>query len=434
MAVRSANGVGKTYLAADLALWFLYSFSPSVVLTTAPTKRQVENLLWEEIRKRKAGAKVKLAGHVQRVRITLDDAWFAIGQSASEADHFQGFHSGNILIIFDEASGIEDGIWEAAEGVAVGANNRILAIGNPLKASGRFYELFHRYGVWKKLSISALEHPNVTGLEPWIEGAVTPEAIADRVVEWCEEAVDAEEGVRGDAGIRGQLPAASDLFEWKGRLYSVNNLFRARVLGEFPDSDEEALIPLRWIEAAMERNLAAEGVKRAAVDVARFGGDSTVIGVRVGPVVTRIEVLRSHDTMVVSGRISALAYEEHPASIAVDEIGVGAGVVDRTLEMGVEGIVPVNVARSAFDKQRFSNRRAELYWGLRERFRSGDIQIPRDEALKAELAGLRYFYTSSGQVALEKKETMKRRGAGSPDRADMLAMLFDSSCDWVEGR
>ena len=80
VAVRSANGVGKTYLAADLALWFLYSFSPSIVLTTAPTKRQVENLLWEEIRKRKEGSRLILGGHVQRVKIVLGNAWFAIGQ------------------------------------------------------------------------------------------------------------------------------------------------------------------------------------------------------------------------------------------------------------------------------------------------------------------------------------------------------------------
>ena len=142
----------------------------------------------------------------------------------------------------------------------------------------------------------------------------------------------------------------------------------------------------------MERTLAAEGEKRAAVDVARFGNDSTVMGVRVGPVVTRMDVIRSQDTMMISGRIRALAYEEHPASIAVDEIGVGGGVVDRTRETGVEGIVPVNVGRPAYDKERFLNRRAELYWGLRERFRSGEIQIPRDEALKAELAGLRYYF------------------------------------------
>jgi len=106
----------------------------------------------------------------------------------------------------------------------------------------------------------------------------------------------------------------------------ANNLFRARVLGEFPDSDEEALIPLRWIEAAMERRLPAEGMKRAAADVARFGDDSTVIGVRVGPVVTRLDVTRGADTMEVAGKIARLAYDEHPESIAVDSIGLGAGV------------------------------------------------------------------------------------------------------------
>src|SRR5207253_2243113 len=106
--VRSANGVGKTYLAADLALWFLYCFQPSIVVTTAPTKRQVENLLWEEIRRRQRDAKPKLPGNVQRCRIKMSEKWFAMGQSAAKPDSFQGYHSPNLLVVFDEASGIED--------------------------------------------------------------------------------------------------------------------------------------------------------------------------------------------------------------------------------------------------------------------------------------------------------------------------------------
>jgi hypothetical protein len=223
------------------------------------------------------------------------------------------------------------------------------------------------------------------------------------------------------------------LFEWKGRRYTVTGEFRARVLGEFPDSDDEALIPLRWIEAALARKLPAEGVKRAAVDVARFGPDSTVIGVRAGPVLTRLEVIRGLDTMVVTGRISALAYEEHPASIAVDVIGVGSGVVDRLREMRIDGIVAVNVGDPAFDSERFLNRRAELYWGLRERFRRGEIALKPDEALKEELAGIRYSFHSNGKIKMEDKSKMKKRIGRSPDRADMLAMLFDSSCEWVSG-
>jgi phage terminase large subunit len=443
--VKSANGVGKTYLAADLALWFLYSHRPSIVLTTAPTWRQVRYLLWEEIKRRFAGARIPLQGKLRVVRLDAGNGSYALGLATDDAVKFQGFHLTNLLIIFDEASGIPDEIWEAAEGVAVGGNNKILAIGNPLKASGRFYKVFQGVPAWKKLTISALEHPNVAEGTELIPGAVTVESLEERVSEWCEE-VGVNGGSNGNndnaavtpdspiTPITPITPMNPDVFEWRGRRYRPNNLFRARVLGTFPDSDEEALIPLRWIEAAMSRRLDAVGMKRAAADVARFGDDSTVIGVRIGPVVTRLDVTRGADTMEVAGRIARLAYDEHPESISVDSIGLGAGVVDRLYELGIDGVEAVNVGLPARDSGRFANQRAELYWNLRERFRTGDIAIPRDDALCAELAGIRYTHSSKGQIKIESKEEMKRRGQKSPDRADMLAMLFDSGGEGLEVR
>src|SRR5262249_2316166 len=145
----------------------------------------------------------------------------------------------------------------------------------------------------------------------------------------------------------------------------------------------------------------------------------------MGPVVTMLEVTQGADTMEVAGRIARLAYDEHPESIAVDSIGLGAGVVDRLHELGIEGLEAANVGRPARDSGRFANRRAEIYWNLRERFRLGEIAIPQDDALCEELAGIRYMHTSRGQIKIESKEVMKRRGQKSPDRADMLAMLFD---------
>lgn len=419
--VKSANGVGKTYLAADLALWFLYTHRPSVVLTTAPTWRQVRYLLWEEIRRRFRGARVPLPGMLRLTQLTVGEGWFALGLATDEGVRFQGFHAENLLILMDEASGIPEEIWEAVEGVAVGRNNRILAIGNPLSPSGRFYRLFRAASRWQRRTISALEHPNVRGRGRQIPGAVTAEAISERVAEWCEPVE------------RKEVYSSADLFEWQGGHYRPNGIFRARVLGEFPDSEEEALIPRRWIEAAMERTLPAEGYRRAAVDVARLGGDLTVIGLRVGPVVTHLEAVRGADLMEVCGRIVRLAYEERPESIAIDSIGLGAGVVDRLNELQIAGVEAVNVALPANDRERFANRRAELYWGLRERFRRGEIALPRNETLCEQLASLRYGHTSGGKIQIESKEAMRRRGMDSPDHADMLALLFDDAAESLLG-
>ncbi len=162
-----------------------------------------------------------------------------------------------------------------------------------------------------------------------------------------------------------------------------------------------------------------------AVDVARFGDDDTVIGYRIGPVLQHMEVLHGKDTMAVAGRIEQLAYKVHPDAIAVDSIGIGAGVVDRLRELGTDGILPVNVSCVAYDPDRFANRRAELYWGLREKFHEGTIAIKHDPRLIEELAAIRYKITSQGLIRMERKHEMKRRLKHSPDRADMLALLYD---------
>jgi hypothetical protein len=133
--------------------------------------------------------------------------------------------------------------------------------------------------------------------------------------------------------------------------------------------------------------------------------------------------------MEVAGLINKLAYEYHPETIAVDCIGLGAGVVDRLRELGTEGVCAVNVSQAAFDPERFANRRAELYWGLRERFHKGTIAIKKDKSLIRELAAIRYKITSQGQIQIERKHEMKRRLRSSPDRADMLALLFDGPVD-----
>jgi hypothetical protein len=430
--VKSGNGVGKTYLAADLALWFLYTHRPAVVVTTAPTDRQVRHVLWREIHQRHNAARKRLPGRPFKTRIELGTDSIAIGLAAESGVTFQGFHGPNLLIIMEEAGGIPDEIWDAAEGVAVGENNKILAIGNPLLASGRFYQNFKGASGWKRVTISALQHPNVTGAGKTIPGCVTAAHIEEKLAEWCEEqGIGERESSIGREAIPDAQNSEPDTLSWRRRRYIPNDLFRARILGEFPTSEDNALIPLRWIEAAVARSLPQEGYKRAAVDVARFGSDSTVIGIRVGSVLTRMEVIRGADTNEVVGAIKRIVYDEHPSSVAVDDIGLGAGVLDRLHDDGLGGFFAVNVAKAAFDSEHYANRRAELYWGLRERFRIGDIQIKDDPELVEELSSIRYHLNAMGKIQIEEKHRMKQRLRRSPDRADMLMMLFDSSMDWI---
>ena len=131
--------------------------------------------------------------------------------------------------------------------------------------------------------------------------------------------------------------------------------------------------------------------------------------------------------MQVAGRVWAMAQEEGAEVIAIDEIGVGAGVVDRLHERNMAGLQAVNFARRPdfkADMELYLNRRAQTYWQLRERFVQGRICLPRDEQLSAQLSNIRYSYTSSGHIKIESKDDMRKRGMPSPDRADAVAMLF----------
>ena len=415
VAVKSANGVGKTYLAADLTLWFLHSFPGSIVLTTAPTSRQVRGLLWEEIGRRIRKSKIALPGSLTLMKYEVAPGWFAMGLTADSPDSFQGFHAKDLLIVMDEASGIRDDIWDAAEGVAVGTNNRILAIGNPLRASGRFYEIFRGANPWKRITISGMDHPNVLRQKEVIPGAITCKSIEERIKEWCVESK--EEGEH--------LVKSANHFRWNDKVYLPGRDFLARVLGQFPQSDDDALLPLNWIEAAQNRIVPEGGHIIAAVDVARFGSDSTVIGVRKGMRLIHLESIKGADTMAVAGRVAEMAYRFSPTRISIDSIGVGGGVVDRLFEIGLAGVYPVNVAESAIDSERFLNRRAEIFWRLRERFQAGEISILENRELADQLASIHYEFASTGKIKMESKVALRKAGKKSPDMADMLAMLFD---------
>lgn len=440
--VRSGHGLGKTYLAADLALWFLYTNHPAIVLTTAPTARQVEQVLWAEIHRRFFAAKHRLPGRLLKTRLDLGGGSFALGfstESSARGVKLQGFHGPNILVILDEASGVPDDIWTAAEGIAVAPNNKILAIGNPLTSTGRFYELFRANRGWHKCTISSLDHPNVTGKGRQIIGGITASYISERLIDWCDEVPQGhvaqnESGTTGGGTTHTALlphTNTSDLFTWKDKTYVVSDLFRTRVLGEFPRAEDGSLIPLAWIEAARDRTLPATGPRCLAADVARFGDDWTIIGLRHGPLLIQTWPMKGADTSAVAGMIERLAYDEHPSSIAVDSIGIGAGVVDQLYQRQIEGLRPVNAGSAPLNSELFANLRAELYWALRERFRTGDIKLTNDELLAEELAAIRYRFNPGGKIQIESKDEMKRRLHRSPDRADMLALLFDSSSEWL---
>ena len=200
------------------------------------------------------------------------------------------------------------------------------------------------------------------------------------------------------------------------------------MLGEFPDQGEDTLIPLSGIEAAVNRDMAPPADEDSvvlAVDVARFGSDKSVILRRRGVVVEEVHALPGLDTMKLTGHIVNVIDTCKPDEVVVDEVGIGAGVVDRLREQGYS-VSGVNVGGVARDSEHFANLRAEGYWNLRQLLLDGSLSLPSDNELVGQLAGLRYTFNSTGKVLIESKEEMRRRGTPSPDKADALMLAFSA--------
>lgn len=407
--VRSCHGVGKSWTAACAVMWFLYTRSPCLVLTTAPTHRQVKEVLWKEIRRQHrcmfdparglAGDWPK--GELRETALRLGDDRFALGLTTDETDRFQGFHAPHILVVVDEASGVSEEIFQAIEGVLTTEEARLLLIGNPLHARGAFYES-HRKGPWKRFAISAFDSPNLRGAR------VEDPQLSEHPV------------VRG--GLVNARWVADRLQEWG----ADSPLYQSRVLGQFPDQAGDALISLAWIEAAVRRSVEAVGVDEPVefgADIARFGDCETVVCIRQGPRVLSMRAWRKADLMETVRRLQALAGEFRPALIKVDAAGLGAGVVDRLREVGLP-VVEVNVGCKARHEERYSLLRDELFFGLRDRFRDGEICLPDDPVLRDQLAALSYSIDERGKQSVTSKSNLRKQGLPSPDRADALALAF----------
>lgn len=390
-AVRACHGPGKTYVAAVLALWFLH-LPRSRVVTTAPTWRQIEKLLWHEIRQQHGHARYPIGGHLTLTALEFADGRYAIGLSVApgEEEAFMGHHAENILVIYDEASGVRQPVYEAGEGYMTTPGARALLIGNPTRPAGEFYDAFHsKRDTYATIAISAFDLP-------WATGEKVPAKLAAALTseEWVEE----------------------------HRYWQGSPLWDVKVLGQFPAAAEDAVIALAHLEPAQERELPPAEPRLVACDVARYGTDETVIAVRRGPWLRLTRAYVGRDLMQTVGAvIEELRELGDGARVVVDDVGVGGGVTDRLREQGVE-VEAFNGAEQARDPERYPNRRSEAWFTLAERLPTLDLDP--DRQLAADLASPRYRLDSRGRRTLERKEDTKKRLGRSPDRGDAIVMLL----------
>ena len=452
VAVKAGNGLGKGFTAAVAVLWFLSCYAPAIVITTAPTARQVRHILWREIRRLHGASAQRLGGTMLNTRFEIAGDRFALGLSTDEADQFQGFHSPNMLIVVDEAEGVSESIYEAIDAVMTSGNCKLLLIGNPTSDSGSFRRAFHEdRRIFRNITISALESPNVQHQQVIIPGLTTREWVEERAAIWGEE----------------------------------NPMYQARVLGQFSKNPQHTLIPLTKIDQAISRhpatsphpnisvrpeharrpmpsrtasvhpNISVRPERREqvvhpaaksdvqpapevegptpidnnkspttlAVDVARFGTDKSILLLADSNSVHHIESRHGLDTMQLAGHVIDAYRRWSPDRIVVDEIGIGAGVVDRLKELNFP-VTGINVARPARQPKLYANLRAEGYWRLHELFNQNAISIPDDPELAGQLSALRHNYNSKGQSIIESKDDTRARGLPSPDKADALMLAF----------
>lgn len=422
-AVRSCHGIGKSFTAGQVILWFVNSFSPSIVLSTAPTWRQVEKLVWKEVRASYARARRAgrpLGGNLLPASPELQivrDQWYAAGLSTNDPDRFQGYHEKHILVIVDEAAGVPEDIFESIEGVLTSERSRLLLLGNPTSIGGTFHKAFRGAG-YHTIHIGAFDTPNFTAF------GITQDDFESNT--W-------------EAKIAGPLPnpklitpawAYDKFLKWG----PDSPAYQARVLGNFPEAGDDTLIPLAWVEAAQARWLDDEPGEPVEIgcDVARFGRDATVIATRRGRRVDPLLVHSQKDTMETAGLIMAAQRETGASTVKVDEIGIGAGVVDRLRELKCPA-VGVNVASAPVEPERFTNLRTELWWNLREllnpnpRANPNPIALPPDDELLVDLTNVKYRLDSRGRMQLESKDEIKKRLGRSPDRGDAVVLAFAPS-------
>lgn len=416
--VKSCHGVGKTFLGARAAHWFLNTFENSYVITTAPTFRQVEQLMWRQLRTVHLKSEMQEVGKLLKTQLEYSDEWFAVGVSSNDTDKIQGYHpnSGNILVIVDEAAGVAEDTYTAVEAIMTSLGARALFIGNPTTMTGTFHHSHHGDPESYKIGISCFDTPNfvnngietiddlmkmnVDDIEIIAPYLITPQWAKDKITRW---------------GI--ETP-----------------MFQSRVLGQFPSSEVNSLIPLHYIEAAMQPERKEALIEagdedeplKLGVDVARYGDDKTVYTPRHGGIIEEQMVRSKESTDTTAGRIRQYPV---PAFIGVDADGVGGGVVD-ILESpalktdNVYGIMNNSKAFKDDTGLKFVNLRSQMWYNLAEKFKRGEIYIPKHlTELAAELSSIRYSITSRGFM-VETKEEMKKRLRKSPDRADSLMFSF----------
>jgi hypothetical protein len=405
ISIRSAHGVGKTAVVAWMSIHHQIFRFPQKTAATAPSRPQAFDAYFAEvkhwIKMLPEGLQALLDVKADRIelRSAPQSSFMSVRTSRQDQpEALQGIHADNVLLIVDEASGVPEAIFEAAIGSMSGENALTVLIGNPVRTSGLFFDTHNRIkSEWWTMWVGY-----------WPDESTRPEGMvhSDRITPDFERDVAMRYG-------------------------EDSNAYRVRVLGEFPVTDDDSVIPYHLIEEARVRQLEVhpDTPEVWGLDVARFGSDRSTLCKRKGSaVVDKVIIWKGLDLMQLTGAVKhewdQTPPTKRPVEIFVDAIGIGAGVADRLRELGLP-IRAVNVSETPALKTQYRNLRAELWFRAKEWLQSKVASLPMDDVfLCGELSVPRYFFSSSGKMQIESKEDIKKRKLPSPDIADAFVLTF----------
>lgn len=395
VSIMSGKGSGKDAMAAWAILWFLSCFAYPKIPCVSVSDDQLKKVLWSEIAKWLMHSAIKGQFTLQNDKLYMhgipQDArgkrWMAFTKAANPKQTFEeqvetlaGIHEDYLLEVVDEGSGILPNVFDVLEGNLTGAVNLILLIFNPTRSKG--YAVDTQY------------------------------KDADR---WVTQVWNAEQS---------PLVERSRIEALERKYGRDSNTYRVRVLGLPPITDEQTLIPWDWIQDAIGRPLEplpnspiVKGLDCGA------GGSKSVIATRKGPVVYPFKRHTGADSQSVANWAGTDIDAEKPDVVRVDTIGIGWAIEGMLREKKGAIIEAADARRVADDPTKFYNKRAEMYWRLREQFEAGTISIPDDPDLTNQLGALKCEYHKSQLKIIEKKKIVQEIGH-SPDEAEALALTY----------
>lgn len=392
IAVSSGHGIGKSALVAWIILWSITTYPDSRAVVTANTDSQLKSKTWPEVQKwfNKFILKdlfICTATTLTTKEIAHQKTWQAnaIPWSKENSEAFAGLHNQGkrITLIFDEGSAIEDIIYEVAEGALTDKDTQIIwcVFGNPTRNTGKFFECFHKHrNLWhcRQIDSRTVDISNKEQLQQWVD------------------------------------------------TYGEDSDFvRVRVRGVFPSASEYQFIPRKIVDEASKRKILEQQVSFApviiGVDPAWTGGDTTDIYLRQGLYCKLLGEYQKNDDDMRMANIIAKFEDEYKADAVNIDFGYGTGIYSAGLSMGRRW----NLIKfgSKANKKGFANKRAEI-WGETKQWLIDGGAIEDDQQLKDDLTSPEYTINNKGEILLESKESMKKRGLASPNRADALALTF----------